>query len=129
MLSTSATSASCRKRRPGRAGSLDSVMTVSMAAAAGRPDHCLWTTGGGETAGPPGCRIDRAPIGAPVREPRRGSVTVTDLPSPKASRLPRARWLDTRLLLGVLLVLLAVVLGAKVLADVDERVEVWSVTR
>ena len=54
---------------------------------------------------------------------------MTDLPSPRASRLPRARWLDTRLLLGVLLVLLAVVLGAKVLADADERVEVWSVTR
>ena len=54
---------------------------------------------------------------------------MTDLPSPSASRLPRARWLDTRLLLGVLLVLLAVVLGAKVLADADERVEVWSVTR
>ena len=54
---------------------------------------------------------------------------MTDLPSPRASRLPRARWLDTRLLLGVLLVLLAVVLGARVLADADERVEVWSVTR
>jgi hypothetical protein len=54
---------------------------------------------------------------------------VTDLPSPRASRLPRARWLDTRLLLGLLLVLVAVVLGAKVLADADERVEVWSVTR
>ena len=54
---------------------------------------------------------------------------MTDLPSPRASRLPRARWLDTRLLLGVLLVLLGVVLGAKVLADADERVEVWSVTR
>jgi hypothetical protein len=54
---------------------------------------------------------------------------VPDLPSPRATRLPRARWLDTRLLLGVLLVLLAVVLGAKVLADADERVQVWSVTR
>lgn len=51
------------------------------------------------------------------------------LPAPRATRLPRARWLDVRLLLGLLLVLLSVVVGAKVLADADRRVEVWSVTR
>jgi hypothetical protein len=54
---------------------------------------------------------------------------VSDLPTPAASRLPRARWLDARLLVGLLLVLLSVVLGAKVLADADRRVLVWSVTR
>jgi hypothetical protein len=54
---------------------------------------------------------------------------VSDLPAPSATRLPRARWLDTRLLLGLLLVLLSVVVGAKVVADADSRVEVWSVTR
>jgi hypothetical protein len=58
----------------------------------------------------------------------RGS-RVSDLPAPTASRLPRARWLDARLLVGLLLVLVSVVLGAKVLADADERVQVWSVTR
>lgn len=52
-----------------------------------------------------------------------------DLPRPAASRLPRARWLDTRLVVGLLLVLLAVALGAKVVTDADERVQVWSVTR
>ena len=52
-----------------------------------------------------------------------------DLPTPTASRLPRARWLDARLLIGLLLVLLSVVVGAKVFADADERVQVWSVTR
>lgn len=52
-----------------------------------------------------------------------------DLPTPTASRLPRARWLDARLLTGVLLVLLSVAVGAKVFADADERVQVWSVTR
>lgn len=54
---------------------------------------------------------------------------LSDLPAPKAARLPRPRWLDPRLLAGLLLVLLSVVVGAKVLADADERVRVWSVTR
>jgi hypothetical protein len=54
---------------------------------------------------------------------------VSDLPTPTASRLPRSRWLDARLLGGLLLVLLSVVLGARVLADADRRVLVWSVTR
>jgi hypothetical protein len=54
---------------------------------------------------------------------------VSDLATPVAARLRRARWLDPRLVGGVLLVLLSVVVGAKVLADADERVRVWSVTR
>jgi hypothetical protein len=53
---------------------------------------------------------------------------VSDLPAPSASRLARARWLDARLLIGLLLVLLSVVIGAKVVADADQRVKVWSVT-
>jgi hypothetical protein len=53
---------------------------------------------------------------------------VSDLPTPVAARLGRARWLDPRLVGGLLLVLLSVVVGAKVLADADERVQVWSVT-
>jgi len=58
-----------------------------------------------------------------------GGIRVPDLPTPTASRLPRARWSDPRLLVGLLMVLLAVVVGAKVFADADERVQVWSVTR
>lgn len=54
---------------------------------------------------------------------------MAELPAPSAPRLSRARWLDTRLLVGLLLVLLSVVVGAKVFADADQRVEVWSVTR
>ena len=54
---------------------------------------------------------------------------MSDLPSPRVARLPKARWLDTRLLLGLLLVLLSVVVGAKVFAEADERVAVWAVTR
>ncbi len=53
---------------------------------------------------------------------------MTDLPAPPANRLTRARWLDARLLIGLLLVLLSVVIGAKVVADADQRVQVWSVT-
>jgi hypothetical protein len=54
---------------------------------------------------------------------------VSDLATPVAARLGRARWLDPRLVGGVLLVLLSVVVGSKALADADERVQVWSVTR
>jgi hypothetical protein len=53
---------------------------------------------------------------------------VSDLPAPSAARLTRARWLDARLLTGLLLVLVSVVVGAKVFADADQRVRVWSVT-
>lgn len=53
---------------------------------------------------------------------------MTDLPAPSAARLPRARWLDPRLLVGLLLVLVSMVLGAKVMAEADDRVQVWSVT-
>lgn len=51
---------------------------------------------------------------AAVAPPRaaRGRVA----PSPPAQRAPRPRWRDTRLLLGVLLVLLSVVIGARVVA-------------
>ena len=55
---------------------------------------------------------------------------VSELPAPAAPPdFCRARWLDARLLLGLLLVLLSVVVGAKVFADADQRVQVWSVTR
>lgn len=52
-----------------------------------------------------------------------------DLPRSRANRLARARWLDARLLAGLLLVLLSVVVGAKVIGDADHRVQVWSVSR
>lgn len=54
---------------------------------------------------------------------------MADLPAPSAARLRRARWLDARLLVGLLLVLVSMVLGAKVVAQADDRVQVWSVTR
>ncbi len=54
---------------------------------------------------------------------------MSELPSPAAARLPRARWLDARLLLGLLLVLISVAVGAKIFAQADQRIQVWSVTR
>lgn len=54
---------------------------------------------------------------------------MADLPAPEAARLARARWLDPRLVAGLVLVLLSVVVGSKVFADADERIRVWTVTR
>lgn len=54
---------------------------------------------------------------------------MADLSSPRASRLPVARWLDVRLLAGVLLVLSSVLLGAKVLASADDAEQVWAASR
>jgi hypothetical protein len=53
---------------------------------------------------------------------------VSDLPTPRAARLARPRWWDPRLVAGLVLVLLSVVVGAKIFADADERVRVWTVT-
>lgn len=49
--------------------------------------------------------------------------------SPPASRLEPPSWLDLRLVLGVLLVLVAVVVGARVLATADDTTRVWGLTR
>lgn len=48
------------------------------------------------------------------------------LPAPTARRLPKARWLDARLLVGVLLVLVSVVVGARVVAAADRTTGVWA---
>lgn len=45
--------------------------------------------------------------------------------SPRATRLGQPSWLDGRLLLGVLLVLVSVLVGAKVLAGADTSQQVW----
>lgn len=48
------------------------------------------------------------------------------LPTPKARRLVKPSWKDARLIIGVLLVLLAVVIGAAAFSAADERVGMWS---
>lgn len=50
---------------------------------------------------------------------------MTELATPSAKRLQRPSWRDSRLLVGVLLVLLAATLGAKAVASADDRVPVW----
>lgn len=47
--------------------------------------------------------------------------------SPKASRLALPRWLDPKLLLGLLLVIVAMLLGARVFASADNTVAVYRV--
>lgn len=54
---------------------------------------------------------------------------MSELPSPRAARLRPPSWLDRRLLLGLLLVLTSVVVGARVLAGADTSVPVYAATR
>lgn len=53
---------------------------------------------------------------------------MSQLPTSSASRLRAPSWRDSRLLVGVLLVLLATVLGALVVARADDRVPVYAAT-
>jgi len=55
----------------------------------------------------------------------RGSRVVTEIPSPAATRLRQPRWLDGRLVLGVVLILVSVVVGANVVRAADKSVAVW----
>lgn len=50
---------------------------------------------------------------------------MTDITSPRAVRLAAPRWLDARLVLGVLLVLVSVVGGARVFASADRFTTVY----
>ena len=50
-------------------------------------------------------------------------------PSPPARRLARPRWLDPRLLGGLLVVLVSVALGVKVVGDAEDGDLVWAASR
>lgn len=53
-----------------------------------------------------------------------------DVPrSPQAGRLSPPSWLDARLVLGVLLVLVSVVVGARVLSAAERTQQVWTAVR
>ena len=57
-------------------------------------------------------------------------AALNDAPgSPRAARLTPPGWLDTRLVLGVLLVLVSVVIGARVLSAADRSQLVWTTAR
>jgi hypothetical protein len=51
---------------------------------------------------------------------------VAELPEPTAQRLQRPSWRNTRLLVGVVLILLGTVLGAKVVASADDTVPMYA---
>ncbi len=51
---------------------------------------------------------------------------MAELPEPTAQRLQRPSWRNTRLLVGVVLILLGTVLGAKVVASADDTVPMYA---
>ncbi len=63
-----------------------------------------------------------------VRTPTAALPSADVLPGPTPRRIRPPRWLDLRLLLGVLLVLGSVLLGARVVGAADATVPVWAVT-
>ncbi|MCU1673765.1 MAG: hypothetical protein JWN77_1878 [Frankiales bacterium] len=61
---------------------------------------------------------------------REEGLRVSETPaSPKSNRLATPGWLDARLVLGVLLVLVSVVVGARVLSSADQSQTVWAAKR
>jgi hypothetical protein len=64
------------------------------------------------------------PTTATTPNPVAAAGATADLPSPQATRLGTPRWLDLRLVIGVLLVLGSVVVGARVVAAADDTVPV-----
>ncbi len=52
-----------------------------------------------------------------------------DAASPQAARQRRTRWRDPKLWLGIVLVLGAIVVGARVLASADDTTAVWQLAR
>lgn len=54
---------------------------------------------------------------------------MSDLPVPTAARLQRPSWRDTRLIVGLLIVLASVALGARVVAAADDTVPVYAAAR
>ena len=54
---------------------------------------------------------------------------VSELPAPSATRLKSPSWLDGRLVIGVVLVLLSVVVGAKIIASSQRYDVMWAASR
>lgn len=57
-----------------------------------------------------------------------GDDGVVELPEPVAKRLQRPSWRDARLLVGVVLVLLATALGARIVANADDTTPMYAAT-
>lgn len=58
-----------------------------------------------------------------------GPVPGSPAASPPARRIRHTSWLDLRAILGIVLVLASVVLGARVVSAADASVSVWAVSR
>lgn len=54
---------------------------------------------------------------------------MSELASPAATRLRQPRWLEPRLVAGILCIVVSVLLAAQVLGSADSSVRVWAVTR
>lgn len=66
---------------------------------------------------------------AALQPPRSAGSTSTQVPSsPAARRLSPPRWLDARLLLGIVLVLGSVAAGTRLVASLGDTQMVWAVT-
>jgi hypothetical protein len=63
-----------------------------------------------------------------IRTPAAAAAPPEGMSGPSPRRVRAPRWLDLRLVLGVLLVLGSVLLGARVVGSADATVPVWAVT-
>src|SRR4051794_35216142 len=61
-----------------------------------------------------------------VRKPGRQGEGVVQLAEPTAKRLQRPSWRDARLLVGVALILLGTVLGARLIAGADDTMPMYA---
>ena len=101
------------------------ILGIGAAVIVRRPQLCTWT-GGLRPVDARCCRVVRC-----LRRRAQASTSgpqgahMTELASPSAKRLQRPSWRDSRLVVGVLLVVVAATLGAKAVASADDRVPVW----
>lgn len=93
-------------------------MTRATRATASVPDAC-----------PAPVRLDSLRLKRPVTRHPATTPPAAQLPRSTVPRLARPRWLDPRLLLGVLLVLVSVVVGARIVAEADDSYPVWGLRR
>jgi hypothetical protein len=74
-------------------------------------------------------RQQQSPSGPPANGvPAAAGDRATGVPaSPSAARAPGRSWRDPRLVVGIVIVAVSVLLGARLLASADDTVAVWSV--
>ena len=78
---------------------------------------------GSRKASPTGVRPRALGLGG---EPTTEGMNMAELPKPTAARLHKPSWRDSRLVVGVVLVLLSMAIGAKVIAAADDTVPMYA---